>query len=285
MSVWEEIGLVTRHELKRNLKSAKGIVMFALFLLGGAVPALIMILVEHAQKLAQLDKMSPEQQQQVTEKALYGFYRDHPTAHYLSQSPGALFFLLQGTLTVLPLLALIIGFDQIAGEIQHRAIRYLVGRAHRPSIVVGKALGIWGVVAIMILVLHSVVWIMMIAQGEHGVGETLSWGVRFWAFSVASAGASVGLASLVSSWFKAPILSLFTGVGVGFALFVARAIVAALSIRYEWMDSVKWAFPASYESLMVKPDALDALSGCAADIVWGGALVGLAAFIVQKKDV
>jgi ABC-type transport system involved in multi-copper enzyme maturation permease subunit len=283
MSLSEEIRLVAQHEIKRNLRSLKGIVMFVLFFLLGTVPILLKILGDNMVKEAHLEKMTPEQKHQAFERGLLLTYRgDHAIASYLADCPAALYFLLVLTQFGLPLLSLVIGFDQIAGDVQHRSIRYLVGRAKRASLVVGKGLGIWAVVAIMTFVTHAVVWIMMLVQHEYSAGETLSWGLRFLAFCVASAGAQVGLASLVSSWFKVPILSLFIGLGVAFGLFVARAIVLAIG---ESAEFARWIFPATYETFMVKPEALTALGGCAASVAWGAIMVALATIIVQRKDV
>jgi ABC-type transport system involved in multi-copper enzyme maturation permease subunit len=279
MSLWEEIRLVAQHELRKNLRSTKGIVMFVLFVLGGALPILLQVWV---QRLG-LDKMTPEQRHRLYEEGLLRAYRgDHEMVSYLSHCPPLLYFLLSGTQLFLPLLCLVIGFDQISGDVQHRSIRYLVGRVNRSSLVIGKALGIWGVLGVMVFVLHVVVWIMLLATGDDGAGVTFSWGFRIWAFSIATASASVGLASLVSSWFKVPILSLFVGLGVAFGLFIARLIVLAIG---DSADFAKWIFPATYETFMVKPEALTALGGCAACVAWGAVMVALAAVIVQRKDV
>ena len=283
MSLSEEIGLVAQHEIRRNVRSLKGIVMFVLFFLLGTLPVLGKILVDNAAKEAHLEKMTPEQKHQAFERALLLTYRgDHSIASYLADAPAALYLLLAMTQLLLPLLSLVIGFDQIAGDVQHRSIRYLVGRAKRASLVIGKGLGIWAVVAIMTFVTHAVVWAMLLFQHEYSAGDTLSWGIRFLAFCIASAGAQVGLASLVSSWFKAPILSLFIGLGIVFGLFVGRAIVLAIGDSAEF---ARWVFPATYETFMVKPEALTALGGCAAAVAWGAIMVALSTVIVQRKDV
>src|SRR5262249_3095124 len=125
-------------------------------------------------------------------------------------------------LWILPLLVLMVGFEQIAGEIQHRGIRYIAGRAHRSSIVVGKALGVWAVVAIMALVLHLTVWIVILIRGGETFGNVLSWGGRIWLFDVAAAAAYVGLVALVSSFFRTPIVALFVGVVVLFVQWLAN---------------------------------------------------------------
>src|SRR5258705_13371097 len=125
MSPIQEAGLTAVREIRRNLRSTKGIAMFVLFFLGGAVPSVLQVLFL---RLANIDSGTdaPEEvRRQVFEQALLKFFSyDQPTAHYLSACPSALFiFLFKGILYVLPLLVLLIGFEQIAGEIQHRSIR------------------------------------------------------------------------------------------------------------------------------------------------------------------
>ncbi len=259
--------------------------MTILFILGGVVTFLAKVFSDHAQKELRLDKLSLDQQRELQERAYYGVYGDHAIAKNLLDAPSSLWFLFYGTLVVLPLLSLIIGFDQIAGDVQHRSIRYFVGRARRPSLVIGKALAMWGVLAVMIFVLDVIVWGAMIVRGDATAGVTLSWGLRFYVYAVCAGGAMVGLTSLMSSFFRVPILSLLVGVGAAFGMFVVRAIVAALSFKFDWIEPAKWVFPASYETLMVKPDALPILGGCVGPVVWGAIVVGFAALIVQKKDV
>ena len=283
MAVFEEVGLVALRELSRNLRSKKGIAMFVLFFLGGAVPSLARIFLDRARVQMGAQDFSDAEKHKMVEQAMLLAYRgDHAIASYLADCPPVLIFLFQGTLVFLPLLVLMVGFDQVAGEIQHRGIRYLAGRANRHAIVIGKAIGVWGVVATMVLVLHLVVWAVMIVRGENSVGLTLSWGVRFYAFSVASAGAYVGLINLISSWFKNPILALFTGAGIAFGLWLAHVIVLLMG------DDAKFAtyvFPSTYETFMVSPEPTRAIGGVALSIVWGAVLIAAATLIVRRRDI
>ena len=281
MAVREEVQIAL-YELRKNLRSKKGIAMFVLFFLGGAVPSVGQILIDNAQRAAHIENIPEEAKREMVEKTLLAVYRgDHDIASYLAHCPPVLLFLFQGTLFFLPLLALLVGFDQIAGEVQHRSMRYIIGRAPRHAIVIGKALGVWGVIATMVLVLHLVVWVVMIVQSDYGVALTLSWGARLWLFSVAFAAAYVGLVNLVSSWFKMPVLSLFIGAGVAFGLWLARLIVLAIGDRAE---ALTWVFPSTYEQFMVSPDPLRSLLGCALAIGWGALAVGLASMIVRRRD-
>ena len=130
-----EVGIVAQRELLRNLRSTKGIAMFVLFLLGGVVPAVVRMMFA---KLAGGDV--PDAVLRAGFETILARRHGEVVAKYLVDAPPVAYLLFQGTLTFLPMFVLVIGFDQIAGEVQHRTIRYSAGRAKRGSIVVGKAL-------------------------------------------------------------------------------------------------------------------------------------------------
>jgi ABC-type transport system involved in multi-copper enzyme maturation permease subunit len=279
-----EVGIVAQREVLRNLRSTKGIAMFSLFLLGGVVFSVLVSLIVSAlvasfAKQTGTTTIPDDFQRSAWEAFLAWWYKDEAIAKNLSAMPAALWALSWGTLKVLPILVLVVGFDQLAGEIQHRAIRYTVGRAHRASIVVGKALGTWAVVAIMILVLHLTVWVILLARGQYPLGEILSWGGRFWLFSSICAGAYVGYVAAVSSLFSTPIVALFAGAGGGALLWLAFQACNWLSLP------AVWAFPNAYEKLLLLPGAGTVAGGCGLFVLWGAACVLLATFVMAKRDV
>jgi ABC-type transport system involved in multi-copper enzyme maturation permease subunit len=271
-----EVGVVAQRELLRNLRSTKGIAMFALFFLGGLLPAVIRLMIR---------KLAGDTPEEVTHALFEGYlgkrFGNDAVVHYLSTAPQTIYFLFEGTLTFLPLLVLVVGFDQIAGEIQHRTLRYSAGRATRPSIVLGKAIGIWGVVAVMISVLHVTVWIVALVQGGQGTGAVFSWGARVLLFSVVGASAYVGFASLMSSLFRTPIVVLFVGAGVGFAIWLSNAILGAFTST----ERITWIFPNRYEKLLFEPDPLTVLGGLGLFVAWGALCVASSSLIVSRRDV
>jgi len=271
-----EVGLVAQREILRNLRSTKGIAMFALFFLGGLVPAVVRLM---------LRKMAGDVPEEVVRATFEGYlskrYTSDAIVKHLAGAPPIVFFLFEGTLMFLPLLVLAVGFDQIAGEIQHRTIRYSAGRATRPSLIAGKALGIWGVIAVMISVLHVTVWIVSLAQGGQTVGSLLGWGARFLLYSVACAGAYVGFASLMSSIFKTPIVSLFVGAGVGFGIWLLNGILG----YFDSTEKITWIFPNRYEKLLIEPDPLTVLAGIGLFLLWGALCVTGASAIVGRRDI
>ncbi|MFS8072030.1 MAG: ABC transporter permease [Byssovorax sp.] len=280
MSPVTEAGLTALRELRRNLRSTKGIAMFVLFFLGGAIPTVGQVLLA---KLVNMPDAPLEERQQMFEGALTQLKFDEATAKYLSTCPPALYlFLFKGALFFLPALVVLIGFDQIAGEIQHRSIRYLAGRARRSALVAGKAIGVWGVIATMTLVLNITVWTVMLVEGKYPAGLVLSWGLRIWIFTVASAAAYVGLTTLVSSLFRTPIVALFAGVATLFVLWLACSLFGI----FDATQVATWAFPSTYESrLLVSPDPLRVVGGVAALIAWGAVMVAGAAAIVSRRDI
>jgi ABC-type transport system involved in multi-copper enzyme maturation permease subunit len=283
MSPAREATLTAAREIRRNLRSTKGIAMFVLFFLGGAVPRIFELLfvklIDKNTGEAIPAEMQRKVQHELYEQLLQRVY-EPDVAKHLAACPSALFALFEGTIIFVPLLILLIGFDQIAGDVQHRSIRYLAGRARRASIVAGKALGSWAVISLMVLVLHTTVWILMLALGGNEPSAVLAWGPRFWLFSAAYAAAYVGLTALVSSFFRTPIVALFVGVAVFFVLWLVRTILGFIPA----VESATWAFPATYEKLLISPEPLRMLGGMAAAIGWGAVMVMAASAIVQRRD-
>jgi ABC-type transport system involved in multi-copper enzyme maturation permease subunit len=280
-----EVGIVAQRELYRNLRSTKGIAMFSLFLLGGLVFSMLVstivgVVLKRAAQQAGMTSVPDDIQRQLFEMYLSEFY-DEPTAKHLGAAPAVLYFLFKGTLVFLPFLVLLVGFDQLAGEIQHRTIRYTVGRAQRASVVVGKALGVWGVISVMVLVLHVTVWIFVLARGGGSFGQVLSWGGRFWLFSSVCAAAYVGFSAIVSALFRTPIVALFVGAGAGALLWLVYGILGL----FEKTQPATWAFPNAYEKLLVLPGPLQILGGSALFIAWGALCVAGATLILIKRDV
>jgi ABC-type transport system involved in multi-copper enzyme maturation permease subunit len=292
MSPLREASLTALREIRRNLASAKGIAMFVFFFLGGSLPVVAELVIIKILGRDPLAGVTPEETQQAYEQALLYTGRDAATAHYLSFCPPQLLlnpgdipfppFLFQGTVVFTPLLILLIGFEQVAGDIQYRAIRYIAGRSRRESIVVGKALGLWAVIALLTLVLNVTVWILMLARGSGSPLAILAWGPRLWLFQVIAAAAWVGLITLISSCVRTPNVALFIGVVAFPMIWLANVILS----RIDSTKAVTWALPFRYaDDLLLSPEPLRVMGGMAAFIGWGAVMVAVAALIVKRRDV
>ena len=127
-----EVGLVAQREILRNIRSTKGIAMFALFLLGGIIPSLVDVVTRREAVGLGVDQFPDEAKRQFLLKVLETRYGSVEIAKYLADAPIILHGLFAGTLTFLPLFILPIGFEQLAGEIQHRTHTPTV-RTSRPE--------------------------------------------------------------------------------------------------------------------------------------------------------
>jgi ABC-type transport system involved in multi-copper enzyme maturation permease subunit len=284
MTPQAEVALTAGREIRKNLRSTKGAAMFALFFLGGVVPSILQVLFTRVTTRAGvgIDDIPSEMLRKARLDALKAAYDgSEAIANYLVDCPTVIYFLFKGTLFFLPLLVLLVGFDQIAGEVQHRTIRYITGRAHRGSIVFGKAIGIWVVVSIMILVLHGTVWGFLLAKSDARAGEIFSWGLRIAGFCVAYAWAYAGITAFFSSIFRTPAVSLFVGAGLLFGMSLLRLI---LSI-FDSTKNATWLFPPTYEDLLVSPDPTRALGGVALLLVWGLLCTLAASEVLRRRDV
>ncbi len=281
MSPIQEAQWVCVHEVRRNLRSWKGVAMTVLFLLGGSVSILIYVKISQFVRDQMTGGEMPEvAKQALREKALSQLYPAE-VAHYLSFAPPILLVLFKATLVLIPLLTLLIGFDQISGDMQARTFRYLAIRARRASIIVGKALAIWAVVSALILLLHVFVWGVCLFQKEASVVTTLSWGARFWAFSSVYSVAYVGVTALASSLTRRPVLSLFLGLIVVGGLSLGELIATyASSVTF-----ARYLFPGAYDTLLIAPQPAVVVGGLMALLAYGVLLVAASVWAVNRSDI
>ena len=139
MSPLTEIRLVVQRELRKNFRSAKGIVLAVLSLLGGGSVALLLVKYQEF-KRQELGELSPEQIHDLREKALTKIY-DPAMAKSLADSPEVLLALLGLTIWLTPMLVALMGFDSVSPDIQHRTVRYWTLRTRRWSRTTARCAG------------------------------------------------------------------------------------------------------------------------------------------------
>src|SRR5271155_1331253 len=123
MSPAAETLLVAQRELRTNLRSAKGVALLMLSLLGGGLAALLFA---HGAKPKPIDLSGT-------------------SVSDMGPAVVAMFGLsavLRATIWLTPMLVSLIGYDAISGELQNRSVRYWTIRSRRASFYVGKVLGL-----------------------------------------------------------------------------------------------------------------------------------------------
>jgi len=231
-----EVWLIVARELRKNMRSVKGLVMLGLSVLGAIASVMRQPRFEDALKKA--EGMGAEAFHDAKAQIIGGMYRDDKIGARLADAPTrlVLFFFIAVWLT--PLLVAVVGFDGISVDLQHRSVRYWTIRTRRSSFYVGKYLGLWATVATMTFVMHAIVWLVMIGRVDATASDTLAWGVRFWLVSLPITGAWCAISTLIGSFFRTPMVGLLLTCAVFFVMFF---VGFALANAYSGIDAAKAA--------------------------------------------
>jgi ABC-type transport system involved in multi-copper enzyme maturation permease subunit len=279
VSPFVETRLIVARELRKNLRSIKGLILLGVSLLGAAATTLRLPKFE-IQALSKPD-VSPEllhaAKAELIDKLYYG---EDKLAESMADAPLKLVFIFYLAVWLAPLLVTLLGFDAISSEIQYRTVRYWTVRARRGSYVAGKFFGLWAVVAAVTFVMHALVWIVTIARGEAGLGETLSWGLRFWIFALPISAVWCGLATFIGSLFKTPMLSLLVICAVFFVLFFAGFFLG----HGVPVNALTYFYPNSYDAWLASPVGHRAGLGIAICAGYTALPLAAATFLFGRKD-
>jgi ABC-type transport system involved in multi-copper enzyme maturation permease subunit len=260
-----EIRLIAFRELRRSLRSAKGIALSALTLLGAFVASLASVWVEGADRVrsnAASTQAYVELKRGIIEQAT----GDAALAAYLAPIPTSLLLFLKITVWFSPLLVALFGFDAISGELQHREVRFWTVRSRRASYFVAKLVGLWALVGIVTLALNVLAGTVALTRGYVTAGELVAWGLRFWLVSFVIAGAWCAIATFVSSLVKTPILALLATFAAFFVSwicgaggFIARqrqSIQGATGLPSQQMSWYEYLYPNAYDTLLLSSEAV-----------------------------
>lgn len=279
MSPLTEIRHVAQRELTKSFRSAKGIVLLVLSLLGGTGATLLIVKAQQLkrEKLAQLD---PSHLKELREEAATQIFGDPLTGKSLAEAPEVLIAVLMLTVWLTPLVISLLAFDSVSGDMQHKAVRYWTLRTRRTSYFVGKWAGIFASVSALTLAMHAIIWVLCIVRGEAPAGSALGWGLKFWLVTLPISAVWCGLSVFVSSLFKSPIISLL----VTFASFFALWLLWMVG-QVTHADALMYAYPNFYDALLVHPQINKSMTGLAACLGMVGLYVGAGSFLFTKRDV
>ena len=278
MSPVQEIRFIVQRELRKNFRSIKGIALGVLTLLGGSSIALLIAKYEEF-KRKEMGAITPEQIHDLREKGLAKFY-DADTAKWLADAPEVLLGLLGFTIWLTPLLIALMGFDSISPDIQHRSVRYWTLRTRRWSYFIGKWAGLWTTVSLVTFAMDFIVWMVCIARGEATAATTLGWGARFWLITLPLSAIWCGIATLISSLFRSPIIALLTTFGAFFVLWVLYLIGA-----FAGWEPMLYVYPNHYDHLFLDPKIHRVGIGILASLGMTALYVGAGSALFARRDV
>ncbi|MDB4943601.1 MAG: hypothetical protein JWP97_3135 [Labilithrix sp.] len=279
MSPLSEIRFVAQRELTKSFRSAKGIVLLVLSLLGGTGATLLLVKVQQLKrdKLAGVDA---EQIHALREDAATQIFGDPATGKSLANAPEVLIAVLLLTIWLTPLVISLLGFDSLAGDLQNKAVRYWTLRTRRWSYFVGKWAGTWLTISLMTFAMHALIWVVCIARGEAPAATALGWGIRFWLITLPMSAAWCAIATFVSSLFKSPIISLLVIFATFFALWLTWMIG-----QVTHAEAMMYVYPNYYDSFLVNPRLDRAMIGLACCVGMAVLYVGGGSYLFSKRDV
>ena len=300
MSPASEIALVAGRELKKSIRSVKGIILGILTLLGSFLAVLICIWIESGVR-DDLGVNSTAAYQEAYKDQAIKAGTDPAIADYVAHMPLSLVTFLKVLIWIGPLLVALLGFDSVSGDLQHRSVRYWTVRTRRWSYLLGKFFGLWGIVSIVTLTLTVLSSIAVLVRGYITIGDFFTWGLRCWFISAMIVGVWTAVATFVSSRFKTPLLALLTTFASFFCMWMfgfigwasrwygaiqqsshSKAAARSIVTNIHWYE---YLYPNGYDDLLLSPRPLDFAKGTGACAVYMILFVGLATVLFAKKDV
>lgn len=280
MHVLRETGFVVERELRRNFRSARGMALYAITLLGGLVSTLIGAKVEEIGADIRSDYGDTLVKDGATKVYELLYRGDAVVAERLSHAPSTLVVTAWASVWLCPLLVALIGFDAISSERQHRTLRYMTVRSRRTSYFVGKWLGLWISSAIVLLGVQLISWLCDLGLVHNDASAVFTWGPALYLVAVPILGAWTAVATFMGSLVKTPMIALLLIFGV-FALqwLVGNFHSDSLS-KY-----LAFAYPGSFDHLLLRTGIKQLLIGLGACMAFPVIFVGGGAFLFKRSEV
>jgi ABC-type transport system involved in multi-copper enzyme maturation permease subunit len=286
-----EVRLVLGRELRRSVRSAKGIALGALTLLGAFVTSLVCVWIEGSDR-RQAGAASTQAFHELKRQAIEKGTGDTTFAAYAASIPSSLLAFLKVTIWLSPLLVALLGFDAVSGELQSRTVRFWTVRSRRWSYFTGKMLGLWLLVGLIMLVVNLLAGGVALARGYVTVGELAGWGARFWFVAFAIAGTWAAIATFISSCFRTPILALLTTFAAFFLLwlvgvggFVSRLRDASATGVVKDLTWYEYFYPNAYDTLLLSPEMTRVLTALGILIAVIGVTTACGSVLFERRDI
>lgn len=228
MEDFHEIGAIWRGETRRALRSGRVLVLLILFLLFvglaltavGWVNHLANANFEQQMSMAGADLAQAQDQLAATKRKILQAVvtDDEAMLDSLATIPIVLLVVFKLTLRFLPLFIALMGFDQLAGEVGPKSIRYLVVRVKRSSIILGKLLSqvtLFGI--LMSICTVMMVLVARVLNPDFAAPDVALWTAKLIISSMVLSLAYLSLTALFSALVKQGGISLVLNV---IALFV-----------------------------------------------------------------
>jgi ABC-type transport system involved in multi-copper enzyme maturation permease subunit len=206
-------------ELRRAVRSGRAVVLLGLYSMFSALVLLVVGWLasqvrEAVNKQLETAGAGADASAQVGEemrKGVLGFLTSNDSAmmEALAQVPLEVLVVFKITLFFLPAYVVLMGFDQISGEVGPRSMRYLTVRARRSSVLLGKFLSQATLLLGLVLIIDLAIFVYArIANPDFGFADVVLNLLKFWLAAIVFSLAYVSLTTLCSALFRSPAVSL-----------------------------------------------------------------------------
>jgi ABC-2 type transport system permease protein len=239
MEDFQEIGAIWRGETRRALRSGRVLVLLILFLLFVGLALTVVGFFNHQlnAKFEQQVAMAGADMSQAKEQLSAGkkqflqtfVTEDEAMLDSLAAIPIVLLVVFKLTLRFLPLFIALMGFDQLAGEVGPKSIRYLVVRVKRSSIILGKLLSqvtLFGL--LMSICTVMMVLVAKVLNAEFAAADVALWTFKLIVSSMVLSLAYLSLTALFSAVVKQSGISLVLNVIALFVIWFVALIGGAV---------------------------------------------------------
>ncbi len=185
------------------------------------------------------------------------------TTFLLDKRPALLSVIFLILMLGMPLLISLLAFNQIAGDVQTRGIRYVLLRTERANIFIGRFVGTaFFSTLVMAIIIATITFYLGANVRIYPTGLLIRWALHgFCALAVLML-PYIALCSLISASVDSPFLSLALGV-----LLIGGVLLFPLIARLAWEPAInlKYALPWGFRNQLLHPDlshSLGAGLGC-----------------------
>jgi ABC-2 type transport system permease protein len=256
----KEIVVIWSAELRRAVRSGRTVVLLGLY---GLFSALLLLVVGAVTRSVrqQVEQVAASSGQEVdtgaalaeAQKGLLGFLFDNDAAmvEALSRLPMVVLVVFKLTLFFLPAYIVLMGFDQVSGEVGPRSIRYLTVRARRSSVLLGKFLTQASLLLGLVLVVDLAIFLYaQLTTPEFGFGLMALSLLRFWVAAVVYSLAYIALTTLCSTLFRSPGVSLVFNFILLFVFWMLDVVARSLSGAGSYL---RYLSPSAYSMNLLHP--------------------------------
>ena len=290
MEAARETVQIALHDVRRSLKSAKGLVLLGLYLGSFLLAGVGFVLASESMALELRERLEqnrlpvdPAELELEVKTELFENFAggDEALARSLAETPMIVLFFFVTALLFLPALVSLMGYDAIAGDVQGRTVRYTLLRARRGSYVAGKFLG--QAILLAVFTLATNVALLLFANVRvpgFELGAGLASLARYWSLAMLYGLAFVALALLASASTRLPLLALL----LAFAGLFGFVVLWAFGAADGGLSALAYLSPFRHWGRLFSPHPGDLLAGIGVYLAFIAALLAGAWALVRARD-